>query len=356
MIAHFFPDGKFLKPFYDQYQMAVNNTDVFYVYRRDKGFQKIESPNVVYDKDFASTSQHIRFLLDTIKKADRVVLHSFFFSELLYGLLFALAPKYGKKMAWLVWGGDLGDMYKMEQTDKRMRSRIRGILRRRIIYHLGYVLGPTNDFESVKSLYKTKNLKKAYAYYSYPIVFRDESVPQNRIMVGHSAHPSSQHIQTYELLAQYPLSGNSVVYSNLSYGYSDKQHSISAAEYIQQVTDKGRELFGDKYLPDLEFCGYDAYVRKLMQIKVVIFNNDRGQGFSNIANMLHLGIKIYMSSQNGLYAYFRQLGAIMYTMEELDASFEQPLSREEQKHNMEVIEKLFSNEEFNRVWMKAMHE
>lgn len=355
MVSHFFPDGKFFTPFYKQYREAINDTDVFYVYRRDKNFEKINEKNVVYESDLKTKIRNIRYVINTIRKSERVVLHSFFFSKLLFFLLPLLAPLYGQKMAWLIWGGDLGDAYKMEHENKDLWSKLRGFLRRRIIYHLGYVYSPTNDLDFLTTHYKTKNIKNAYAYYSYPVIFRDESLPQNRIMIGHSAHPSSQHIKTYELMAQYPLSEDAVVYSNLSYGYSEKQEGMDRKTYLDSVVEKGQALFGKQYMADFEFCDYDTYVKKLMQIKVAIFNNNRGQAFSNIANMLHFGTKLYMSSQNDLVDYFKSLGAVIYSIDDIDESFEEPLSDEVRLHNMAVIEKHFSNEEFNRVWTEAMH-
>ena len=296
----------------------------------------------------------MNFLTDLIRKSDRIVFHSFFFSKLLYGLLPVLAPKYGPKMAWLVWGGDLGDFYKMEQEDKSLNIRLRGALRKRIIYHLGYVFSPMNDYEFIQTNYKTKNLQGRYVYYSYPVIFRDKDLPQNHVMIGHSAHPSSQHIQTYEMLAQYALPEDCYVYSNLSYGFSEKKEQMSKEEYLAAVTQKGQELFGAQYLPDFEFCGYDVYMKKLMQIRVAVFNNNRGQAFSNIANMLHFGTKLYMNPQNDLVDYFRKLGAVIYSIDDLDQDYVLPMPEEDRQRNMKVIEKLFSDVEFRRIWCEAM--
>ena len=350
MVSHFFPDGKFLKPFHDRYRAVINETDRFYVYGEAKGFPKLSCFNTIYESDIKGFWQNAKFIIKTIKASDKVVFHSFFFSRTLYFLLPLIARRYGHKMCWLVWGGDLGDYYQKEITDKRIRTQLRGFLRRRIIYHLGYILGPTDDYDFLITHYKTKSVKNKYAYYSYPIVNRDPSVLQNYIMIGHSAHPSSQHVQSYELLSRYPLLEDDYLYSNLSYGYSDRLHGESQDAYVQRVINKGQALFGDKYLPDLKFCSYNEYVEKLMKVKVAIFNNDRGQGFSNIANMLHFGTKLYMNPQNTLYSYFKNLGAVILSIEDLDESFAQPLSDEDRERNVRLIEELFSDEAFVKTW------
>ena len=356
MILHLFPDGKFLGPFYEKYRKNFGEPDLFYVYRRDKKFPKLEGAGVVYEASLKGFFARLRFLLKQFRAADRIILHSLFLNEFLYFLLPLAAGKYGRKYAWVIWGGDLGDLYEKEQREKTLRTRLRKRLRSRIIYHLGYVLAPTDFYESVRRRYKTKDLQERLAYYFYPVLRRDESLPQNYIMVGHSAHPASRHIETYRLLAQHPLAEDCVIYSNLSYGYSGDLFEESAASYLGRVEAEGKKLFGERYLADTDFSPYEVYMKKLMQVRVAVFNNSKEQGFSNIANMLVFGTKLYMSQENGLYEGFKQLGAVIRTIDELGDDYCEPLSEAEKAHNRRLIEDYFSDEAFLRVWGRAMHE
>lgn len=342
MIFHIFPNGKFLKSFYRKYTELISDKDVFYIFGSKDSGAKIIDNNVVYDKDFSNKVCEIKFLLKNIKKAEYIVFHSLFFSYLLFFLVTGESYKYGKKMGWVIWGGDLYDSYYQEQSEKRIKVQLKCLLRQIIFKNIKYVIGIKEDYDNFNKYYKNSACFLP-AIYHYELFENSDTENKNLIMIGHSAHSSSRHIETYKYICKYKICNNDIIYSNLSYGNTDK-------DYIKDVIETGRQLFGDRYLPDLTFSSYEQYMKKLAKVKVAIFNNNRSQGFCNIANMIYYGAKIYMNPQNNLYFFFKRKGVLIYTMDELGEGFDTEFNNDEKKKNSVIIEKLFSDDKFVYEW------
>ena len=85
----------------------------------------------------------------------------------------------------------------------------------------------------------------------------------------------------------------------------------------------------------------DEYNAFLDSIPVAIFGAMRQEAAGNIIRLLKSGTKVYLRERNPLYQYYKKRGFIVFSFEnELNNILDlQPLSTDEQIHNMKVAEK-----------------
>lgn len=67
-----------------------------------------------------------------------------------------------------------------------------------------------------------------------------------------------------------------------------------------------------------------------------------GKVGGNIIIMLYLGAKVFLNSKSPIYAYFKELGAFIYTTEEFETN--NNLSDEEIETNQSILSKSLTND------------
>ena len=342
-IFHIFPNEKFTVDYITRInQLFSNEEHDFYIhFNRTKICTANDLP---FDNVFWGEPEEDRVRFENLfQRSDRVVLHSLFFGS--YGSMIEIwntMKKTKKKVIWAVWGGDLYNFYREYHHSKNLKHILKETIRKKIIANL-YGAIAAEDYPELLRMYKT-NAKQFIATYSYQFLevqhYEKPDFKVN-IMVGHSATETCHHLETFEKLSQY--CGKIRIYCPLSY---PKDYS-----YIEMVTKRGRELFGDDFFAMTDFMEYPDYVRFLNQIDIGIFNNDRQQGNGNITNLLYLGKKLYMSAENNLLTTYCKLGAYIQEYKEIDSpDFLIPYSEEIVKRNHQVVLDRYSDESFYRGW------
>lgn len=260
-------EGKFLPPFYSFLKEHFNIEDhEFYLFGDDKGFENKEK--VV----FLNSKRQVISLITVMNNADKIILHGLF-SPRIDQLLF-MQPWLYKKCYWIMWGGDF---YFPEKQSW---------LRKNVIKKIGYLVTFIDyDYMNVKKWYGSKGLHiKTFAYPSN--IFREKilecsSSHATNIQLGNSATKTNNHFQALEKLYQF-RNENIKIFCPLSYGDT---------HYAMQVTNKGRELFGDKFVAITEFMDFERYLNFLSKIDIGIFANNRQQAMGNIRVLLGMGKK-----------------------------------------------------------------
>lgn len=350
MILHLFANDKFVKDFIDKInQLFGENNHEFIIFPAESKYFK--RGDIVYSNvSFADLSNIRKELKQKFKSVDRVIIHGFFMGVKDNIYIYHYLKKYSIKLIWCVWGADLYNQYDYNHTFKnilKIKPIINEYYRKKIIKSMYMIISGCDDEEVIKR-YNT-NARQLGAHYTYHLIDSKEIECHEMInvMVGHSATDTCRHIDTFELLK--PYIGKIKVYCPLSY----PDDSV----YIDKVCSAGRKIFGDDFVPMLDFIQYDEYVRFLNRMDIGVFNNNRQQGNGNITNMLYLGKKVYLSKDNTIRKFYIGTECLIFDTDDIrDGTFTTLLSEKQRKLNKDFIEREYSDETFYENWNRIFTE
>lgn len=300
--VHIFPNEKFVKPFYnmleDHFDMKEHafiidcsrDSDTYQVYDFIDEKNKIYQNIIVID-DIHSENNLIHLFSDWscnailaskqfelfIEKAEKIYLHSAFLGMIGRKRVSEMAEKAGRKMIWLCWGSDA--LYEEDSY-----------IVKNILQKVSESYCEPAKVEVIKNRYKI-NVQGNTATYCY-IKNKNEDAQLKemdsiKILLGHSAIAEMCHMYGMELL--YPYRNEEIqVYCPLSYG--DKA-------YADQVIAAGKEMFGEKFIPLLDFIEPYAYYAFLSEIDVAVFPMKRSFGLTTLTYLNAIGKKIYVCEQ-----------------------------------------------------------
>ena len=319
------------------------------------------------DKEFKSIRERIQFidstkkiggLIKKLRSATKIILHG---TVYLFPIIFPASAllfwpyyiKFLKKCNWVIWGIDLY-FYKFKAPGLAMelKDKIRKMIIRRIPEISCQVIG---DYEIAKKVYGTK-AKRFYVFYPNPVenVQLDNAQARPRlwngpvIQVGNSGDRLNNHMDALDSLAH--LKGRDIkVICPLSYG-GDKK-------YVDKVVAKGKAIFGDDFIPLLEFMSPSEYAGVLRSVEVSIMNHKNQQGLGNILALLYLGKKVYIRGDTTSFKYFKGIGIDVFdTLKFKNETFEGLFRMDEgqRRKNIELIRKEFSDEHCVKLWKKIM--
>lgn len=348
-ILHIFPNEKFTVDYVMRIRRLFKASEhTFYIFSNNHNICSHE--DLPYDEilwgELFDDKQRLKMLFE---ENDRIILHSLLFDKYKQLQVIAcLVQKYCNKVLWTVWGADLYNQYNEYHNSLNPKKVLKEYQRKKLILNLhGVVAG--DDYPELLKRYKT-HAKNYYAMYSYQFIdslTSEHSDGLVHIMVGHSATDTCQHIEVFERLK--PCKDKIKIYCPLSYPAN--------TEYINMVCKYGNELFGEHFVPMTQFMKYSEYVAFLNQIDIGIFNNNRQQGNGNITNLLYLGKKIYMASENTLLKTYRDLGASIYDYNQIDdKDLLEPLPVEDSENNRKIIIERYSDENFYKCWNSVFTE
>lgn len=163
------------------------------------------------------------------------------------------------------------------------------------------------------------------------------------ILVGNSATAENNHIEVFDYLIRHVDISGRKIFVPLSYG--DEW-------YRDQVIARGRELFGDQFVPLMNFMSRSSYIDLLQSCGFVFMNHLRQQALGNICIMMLKGAKLYMNPDSVLYKWLKARGAIIDTVVPAEAGSSNadqklrlsPLSDTERMQNRKVIEAWWGRE------------
>lgn len=259
---------------------------------------------------YPSLLKNICALSKAMQRAEKIILHGLFSTHLLYVL--ALQPWLLKKCYWVIWGGDL---YVHQAELKDWRWRKNEFFRRLVIPRIGYLLTYIpGDVALARKWYFAKGKYKECLMYPSNIYKEHFAPPKNgsvvSILAGNSADPTNNHLEVFDKLVACK-GENTIIYCPLSYGGVD-------SSYAENIAEKGRALFGDRFVPLMDFMPFGKYLELLGQIDIAVFAHKRQQGMGNTITLLGLGKKVYMRSDIASWAAFDSLGIKIYDIFKLD--------------------------------------
>ena len=167
--------------------------------------------------------------------------------------------------------------------------------------------------------------------------FEDRKVIGNNILIGNSATYENNHLEAFDLLSVLDIKDRSLI-CPLSYGLP---------VYKDEVSRIGDDLFGNKFNALTNFMTIDEYINTLSSCSVVIMNHIRQQGLGNIIIMLYLGAKVFLRKENPIYGFFKNEGAKIFSIEDLELNRElisEKITEEELIINRNILRKHWSRD------------
>ncbi len=321
-------------------------------YQEDK-FLIPKAGNVIIINIANRNLKEVKFLLMTLEKAKKIILHGLFIRGVFE---FLDKNKYLlKKCAWVIWGGDLYH-YKYRQINKEENEFEE--VRKRVLGKIDeFITGTKGDFELAKEIYN-KNAKWKFSFsYLSNIIIKNYKVDFEKlknkekfnVLLGNSASSANNHLETIEKLKKYQEKINKLI-CPLSY--------CGTKDYIEEVVKKGQEVFGERFIPLTDYLKREEYDKMLEnEIDVAIFNHERQQAFGNITQLLAMGKTVYINQKSTLTDVCQNLLKIkIFFVKGLLKNFS-VLNEKEMKNNIELMQKgVLSLNNFKKSWEDIFYE
>jgi len=275
-----------------------------------------------------------------LSRADKVILHGL--NELFTMIAILLIPSlFRKKGVWFYWGAEL---HKFKKSKTNLKNRFLLSIQRKAVQNIGYLaVGMPSEYNDIKAFFNT-NSKPIWSF-KYPSNMFDftEELEQKsvdfiqqtslKIMIGHSADPSNEHLKLLHLLNQLLSTKDDFsLYMPLSYGQNVN---------LGEIKSTGYKLFGDRFVPILKLLSLSDYRSYLSEINMAIFPQKRQQGMGNITYLLANGATVYLHPEANHSVYFKKLGITIASSEEITLK---PISEADSTSNRRIMAEVFSKE------------
>ncbi len=303
-----------------------------------------------------------------IKKSDHVIIHGLNSDN---ALLTIFGKKKQKSTSWITWGSDIYHNIPIKLYDIRteiylnknktylvknyLSKFIQTVLltfKKYFIKKLDYIVNYSErEYLLIRKFFTTNARHIKEFNYPHSSDFNDatsivdvniekyyyKNKYKKLILIGNSAHPTNNHVDMFYILKEIEDQDFGII-CPLSYN--------GPKSYIDYVILTGNELFGDRFIPILEFVSFNVYLNILKQVDIVIWNHNRPQGLGNLRILFKFEKKIYMK-KNILYKDLIDWGFEILSYEDLLESIKNKQNifeySEKFKKNAEKVDEFFSN-------------
>lgn len=337
MILHLAGLDKFIPPFVKLIQEEFQEDKHQFWFTRSVEKYPVDQSDTVYVCGgglWSKLSGYIR-LIKQLHSSRKVILHGL--SNIRIVMVLALCPWVLPKCHWVIWGGDL---YQYREATKTWRFRVKEPFRRFVIRRVGHLVTYIEgDVERARQWYSAEGTHHECIMYLSNVVDPKMTVESARrsdhdgwnILLGNSADPSNNHIEALERLL--PFKDQAIkIYTPLSYG--DQNHA-------KNVIIKGKEWFGDKFVPMTDFMPFEQYLEFLKSLDIAIFNHQRQQAMGNTITLLGMGKTVYIRSDVAQWELFKKEGISVLDVERNELNL---LDSESAAHNVQEVKKKFSRD------------
>jgi len=266
-------------------------------------------------------------------------------SKKIYLYLF-LNTSLNKKSSWVIWGGDLYQVFISKLSYKYKLYDF--IIRTKVIKNLKYIMSMKGDFDLLKTRYTT-NAKHFFTLYSMPSKiykieeFKNSSSKAKRILVAHSANKANNHEKIFKMLLPYK-NENLEILVPLSYG------DLSNVKAVEEL---GIKLFGNKFIPIKDFMKPDEFSTFLETIDIAIFAVDRQAAVGILTTLISLGKKVFYKKGVVPFDFYEKNHIRVFDTDEIiNQKFEQflEMSEEDKLNNIKHINNIYNNENLIQMW------
>lgn len=350
MNCHLIPDEKFtdkvINFLLDNYPDGCN---YFFIYNEGKKFYEGNYKNVKKVDNILKSENEI---CEILQKADRIFIHGFGATQIIK--FFNKHIKFIDKSVVIMWGGDLYNDHIFLESHNGLCLRLRYsmLLKRRIIKKTPIFMTFTcTDYDRANKWYGANGKRYDCLYPSnldknlLNIIKKTPDESCKRILIGNSAMPTNNHLEAFETIKKY-AGENIKVFCPLSYG--------GTTEYVNNVISVGEKIFGDKFIPVLEYMSINEYSQLLADIDIAILAFDRQQATANLEILAYYGAKVYMKKDCALWEHYVERDkCAFYDIDNLKIStFENfcEFSPENKEINRNYFSKIWSNAYLKTLW------
>ncbi|MEZ8970486.1 TDP-N-acetylfucosamine:lipid II N-acetylfucosaminyltransferase [Vibrio cyclitrophicus] len=341
-IIHIVNNDKFIDSYYRLVCNKCSGKRHLFIYlfgEPESKFPIPENENVVnvnnLFKKFKNSYRLMCILNGILSSGKKVIFHGLFSVDLQRALFF-LNNKLSNSY-WFMWGADL---YAPVIQERSIRNVINNFIAKRpkgAFYGLvTYIYG---DFELAQKMYKSKSIYKECILYPSNVCHVDFGSRKNKIskevkvLLGNSADPTNNHIELLNDLSMLDTGGLDIkIYCPLSYGNQD---------YAKRVIEYGTELFGNRFIPLVEFISLNRYQDMLSEIDFAIFGHRRQQAMGNIINLIGMGKTVYLNKNITTYEFMKSKGISVRCINNIDLV---EIKEEEKENNKSIISGYFNEE------------
>ncbi|KKN19950.1 hypothetical protein LCGC14_0940580 [marine sediment metagenome] len=315
------------------------------MYINPKNYQNVKIFKVSREKKVLEfVISHIKFftfeyikIRRLMKQADYIFVHNL--TEEISGILFGFKGK--AKILWVIWGSDLYDYVPLNLYDhytsrlltKLDKKVISGLInfyysfffeiKKAVIRRLDYVISAhSGDLKLFNKFFKTKAECYTQSIYPNPVDFEKLDAEYNYsiderynykkngfklLLLGNSGSPTNNHLDIMIRLSEMKEQDFKII-CPLSYG---------PPIYIKKIIENGKILFGDRFIPLLEFLNPEIYYHILKQVDLAIMYHNRQQGMGNIQILVYLGKPICMKKTSAFF-HLIERGVFVFSTQDLE--------------------------------------
>lgn len=289
--VHFFIDDKFFVPYYKmlmEYDEIDDHLFIVqaYLHRSDFGVYDLIYHNrniMMMDKriDFHNIGMGYfvrnEWFASVLDCSEKILIHSGWSALSMDKLI----QRYGKKMYWIVWGGDL----EFDPQTPEVKNTI---------LNLRCAVVPEYFSDVVSSKFGLETIVHHFDYSYMPRIKKTKESRDGtiRILVGHSGTAECNHEYAFKILEKYK-EYDIKVYSPLTYGEK---------EYIDKVVEIGDSILGKKFVPIRNHMELSEYLSFLNTMDIVLFPMKEPKANTTINYLLKMKKHIFLSKEYvGLY-------------------------------------------------------
>jgi len=283
------------------------------------------------------------------KEYDNIIFHSLYLNYLLLALLFNI--KAVRRATMIVWGIQDGGPFTVPEAKSiyKIHGWLYEKLRSFIIPEFRYICTMIeSDYKKVKKLYNVKGGNKKSGYIMGKLE-NDEIDAKKRkdsvnIQVGHAGFELTFTIEALEALRKFK-DENIRVFSPLSYGNDN---------YISEVIQKGKEIFGSKFISITKQISHENYVKFVSYMDIYVHNATGQMGLANIDTHIANFNKLYLNEKGVVYSDLKETpGYHMSRIGDIcNQSFEEfaYCDSEQAKENKIKFDRLQDVETYKMIW------
>lgn len=352
---------KFIK---NQEDFSIDSKNIYFIHS-DPNLNYELSEDIVKKENVKIYTDKVKFIESlVINRSDKLYFH--YLSELNQ----KLAIKYKKNTSyWLFWGGEIYglpyfnyDFYLpitkkyiysqksfynrvKEKIETRFGLRIRLLLKigmPKVFKHINYFCHfLPQEYEIIKNQFT--NLYPSLINWNYlsHCTTYDPSYTKTLTIIGQSATYSNNHLDILNLL-KLELKNEKVL---IPLSYPKNLPYTRKIESLIKSQDLKFELL-QKSIP------YAEYLNKLKSVKYAVFGFTRNQGVGNIVELLLLGAKVFLVSDNPFLKYLKSINIDVFTIEQFNDRENLKIDFEK---NTRIIGSIFGKEAVKKKYIKILN-
>lgn len=334
--VHIMFNDKFNKPFVDFLNRSFNPKEHLVLCKCFfNEFPFPEGENVVEIKSLKG----LKF--DSVEK---IICHSLFDIELV-DYLYNHREILKNKAYWVIWGGDLYGAPRDEKNNYVRRN------------FKGYISDVDGDCEIALKQYGS-NPKTYNAGYTFPIT---------KEMISNAKQVVAQYKTETPVIIQINNSCDDstlAILDDLS-RFKDENIKITTIlsygklEYKEQIIQKGKEIFGNKFNYLDKILSPGEYAIHLANVDILILNQNRQQGLGNSMVALNMGAKLFIRSEITTFTHLNSKGCKVFDTNKIkDMTFDEFICLDEatKKLNEKNSEKFFSDLYLKSLWYSIFYD